>query len=110
MSEMANDKRIPRQIGIMSERCGNGHLSELHLLHTVVPLVRYERNGSMKSLLLAACLALGAGSFALVAPAQARVDISLPGVHIDAGHRHHYGEWRRHEEWRHDHCWNCGWR
>ena len=62
----------------------------------------------MRSLVFATCLALGAGSTAMVAPAQARVDINLPGVHIGSGH---HRDWRRDERrhegyrdhWRYDH-------
>jgi hypothetical protein len=52
----------------------------------------------MRSLFFATCLALGAGSLAMVAPAQARVSVDLPGIHIGDDHRH--GDWGRHEEWR----------
>jgi hypothetical protein len=61
----------------------------------------------MKSFIVAACLILGASSFALVSPAQAEVDVNLPGVHIDANHGRH-DEGRRHEvERRRDHCDHC---
>lgn len=51
----------------------------------------------MKSIFFSACLALGAGAFALVTPAQARVNVDLPGIHIHEGN--HHDHWR-HEEWR----------
>jgi hypothetical protein len=62
----------------------------------------------MRSILLAACLAIGASTVALVAPAQARVDINLPGVHIDSG-RHHrdWHDWHRHAYYG-DRCWRWG--
>jgi hypothetical protein len=59
----------------------------------------------MKSILVAACLTIGASMVALVSPAQARVDINLPGVHIDTGHHHH--DWGRHAYY-HDRCWRWG--
>jgi hypothetical protein len=66
----------------------------------------------MRSLLFATCLALGAGSVALVAPAQARVNIDLPGIHIGDGYRggewRHDG-WRRHEEWRRREAYRDHW-
>lgn len=52
----------------------------------------------MRSLFFATCLAIGAGSVALAVPAQARVSVDLPGIHIGDGHRHN--DWRRHEGYR----------
>ena len=59
----------------------------------------------MRSFLLACAAIVGLAGAATLSPADARVVVSLPGVAIVTGHRHH-DEWRReawrHEGWRHD--------
>lgn len=65
----------------------------------------------MRSILLAACIAVGAASTAFVTPVRAEVTVSVPGIAVETGRDHQVDrhessreEPTRHDTVREEHC------
>jgi hypothetical protein len=61
----------------------------------------------MRSILVAACFALGAAGAMYNTPVRAEVDVRVPGVRIETGGDRHDDDWRRREEIRREHERHC---